>query len=326
MSHFGKLMCNGLRMFTILAVATEPLLGQSMPHYHIVKRIEFDSGSADFLAIDTAGRRLYGIGTKVIDIDHDSLVGELPTFTGLGFALAPELTRGLGRRGVLFDLKSLAFIRRINVRGDGSAYDPVSHRAFMLDDTTTVVDMVTGDIVGRIRLGDLTESGIGDGLGRIYVNVTNALDSADTREEALVVVLNSERLSIDARWHLQGCYRPAGMAINRTDSLLFVACVQKILVIDMRDGRVLAAVAIPGHPDQLAFDSRAKILFAPAGRGTMTLIREESPTRFINAGVVYTAEGEKSVAVDERTHKVFLYHFVRGGAGSHLRVIILSPV
>src|ERR1700722_4264124 len=156
--------------------------------YHVHRRIVLDSAGADFLAIDPIGRRLYGAGDRVIDIESDSVVGRLPAHTGFGFALAGDLGRGIGRRGVIFDLHSLEEVGRVSVRGDASAYDKTTHRAFLVSDTTSGVDLQTGAMGGTVVLGKGTESAVADGRGHVFVAMTdeNALAVVDAHELRVV--------------------------------------------------------------------------------------------------------------------------------------------
>ncbi len=145
----------------VIAQTSTPDTPHDQPHYHEIGRITFgargDGGHADFITIDSASRHLFGLGTAVVDVDQDKVVGSLPvnTKTGGGYALAPDLGRGFERSGVYFDLKTLKVLHPIAARGDGSVYDPVTHRAFLFDratetdPTVTVIDMRHGKVIAK---------------------------------------------------------------------------------------------------------------------------------------------------------------------------------
>src|SRR5690349_24845560 len=109
------------------AALTSGLAGQA-PAYHVVKRMVLGVTRADYIIVDPVGRRLYGLGDKVIDVDHDSVIGSIPGGGG-GYAIARDQNRGLARNGVLFDLKTLAVTGHVDANGDGIRYEPVTHRA-----------------------------------------------------------------------------------------------------------------------------------------------------------------------------------------------------
>jgi len=307
-----------------VAVLSGPAAAQ-LPHYHIVKRIVVDSGGADYLSIDTLRRRLYGLTYKVIDIDRDSVVGELPPHTGYGFALAVDLGKGLGRRGVLFDLNSLAPITRLSIRGDGSVYDALTHRAFLLSDTTTVVDMELGRVLGTTVLGTggtewSIESGVSDNAGHIFINA-NVFPDTSGNSNPEIVVLNSVTLAVERHWPLQACKTPLGIAMDRLTRRLFVGCSKAIAVVDANDGANITSVPVPGHADQLAFDPQFRVILAPNGHGTMSVVRETNPNTYAVIDSVPTAEGGNALVLDERTHRVYLYK----KDPKAMRLVVLAP-
>src|SRR4051794_3768315 len=66
------------------------------PHYHVVKTLDLGPVRADYIIIDPVGRRLYGLGDKVIDVDKDAVIGTIPDGGG-GYAIDHEDNRGLVR-------------------------------------------------------------------------------------------------------------------------------------------------------------------------------------------------------------------------------------
>ena len=59
-----------------LALCAQALAAQAT-NYHIVKRVVIGRVSADYIIIDPVGRRLYGLGDKVLDVDKDSIIGTM---------------------------------------------------------------------------------------------------------------------------------------------------------------------------------------------------------------------------------------------------------
>ena len=188
-----------------LAVQAVPLLAQG-PSYHVVKRMVLGHARADYIIVDPAGRRLYGLGDQVIDVDHDSVIGRVAGGGG-GYAIAADAHRGLVRSGVLFDLQTLAVTGHVDAQGDGIRYDPVTHRAFTWRDKDAwVVDMRTGTLVIKSTLGDGLESGVADGRGKLFLNV----------EDSGFVQRNDARaLAIEVTYRVAGCGRAQGLPWTR---------------------------------------------------------------------------------------------------------------
>ena len=133
---------------TLVGLALAGTAGAQTSHYHVVKTIDIGAVRADYIIIDPIGRRLYGLGDKVIDVDNDNIVGTIAGGGG-GYAIDHEDNRGLVRNGTVFDLKTGAVTGHLaEIKGDGSRYDPVTHRAFVwVDKDGWVVDMRTGKLV-----------------------------------------------------------------------------------------------------------------------------------------------------------------------------------
>jgi hypothetical protein len=89
---------------------------------------------------------------------------------------------------------------------------------------------------------------------------------------------------------------------------LFVGCDNKMMaVVNADTGKVLATPAIGDGVDATAFDDESGLAFASCGGdGVLTVVREESPDKFNVAENVATQSGARTLAVDTKTHNVFV--------------------
>ena len=88
---------------------------------------------------------------------------------------------------------------------------------------------------------------------------------------------------------------------------LFVGCENKMMaVVDADSGNVLATPAIGDGVDATAFDDQTGLAFASCGEGVLTVIREDSPEKFSVAESVPTQAGARTLALDSKTHNVFV--------------------
>src|SRR3989441_1240890 len=141
------------------------------------------NGGWDYIAIDSAARRLYlshGTEVNVVDADNGKLIGTIPDTPGVhGAAIASEFKHGFTSNGrenkvSMFDTNTLALIKKIDVgKGpDGIYFDPATKRVFTNNHGThdiTAIDAKTGDVVGTVKVdGDGEEAVVTAGL--IYVN------------------------------------------------------------------------------------------------------------------------------------------------------------
>ncbi len=305
--------------FLLVAVSAmlfvpRPSAAQTGPGYRVVQKVAVGGdGGWDYLTVDSAARRLYVTrGTRVLVFDADSMtpVGEIPNTAGVhGVALAPELGRGFasdGRAGsvTIFDLKTLRTLDEVKVTGenpDAILYDPPSKHVFAFNGrsaSATVLEGATGKVTGTVALGGKPEFATTDLAGRVFVNI-------EDRSE--VVVLDAGKREVLHRWPLAPCEEPSGMAIDRSKKRLFIGCGnEKMAVVDTASGKVLATVPIGKGVDANGFDPATGYAFSSNGEGTLTVVHEDPAGTFAVLETVPTERGARTMALDEKTHRVFL--------------------
>ncbi len=282
--------------------------------YHLIKKIPVGGeGSWDYLSFDGASRRLYiarATRVVVLDVDKGTVLGEIQSTPGVhGIALVPELSRGFTSNGAaasvtIFDLKTLKELGQTKTTGDNPdaiIYDPASRRVFTMNgrgNNSTAIDAAIGTVVGTIALGGRPEFAVADGRGRLYVNLE------DKGEE---LVIDSQALKIVARWKMAPCEEPSGLAIDREHRRLFAGCNNQIMVVmDADTGKLVTTVPIGRGVDANDFDPDTQLAFSSNGDGTLTVVHEDSPDKFSVLENVGTQRGARTMALDPKTHNVFL--------------------
>lgn len=299
------------------AALASGLAGQA-PAYHVVKRMVLGGARADYIIVDPVGRRLYGLGDKVIDVDRDSVIGTVAGGGG-GYAIAADLNRGFVRSGVLFDLKTLAVTGHVDANGDGIRYDPVTHRAFTWEGKDAwVVDMRTGALITKSTIGDGLESGVADGTGKLFLNV---------EDSGFITRVDAQTLKTEATYKIPGCGRAQGLSLDAATRRLFMACDTAMVVVNADDGSVVTRIHVPSRADENCFDPGTKLAFNPNRiDSTMTVVHEDAPGAFSVAGTVPTGGGARSCALDEKTHKVYVFYYM-GTTRENARLVlaVLAP-
>lgn len=281
--------------------------------YHLLNKFEVGGdGGWDYLTVDGAARRLYvsrGTRVMVFDADTGKTVGEIADTPGVhGIAIAADLGRGFisnGRDGsvTIFDLKTLKPSGKVKVgtNPDAIIYDPATHRIFAFNrgsSDATAIEAKTGDVAGLIALGGHPEFATADGKGMVFVNL-------DDKSE--IVAIDSKKLVAKAHWPLSPGEGPSGMAIDRKNMRLFSVCRnKKMTVMDATNGKVIADLPIGGGTDAAAFDPETRLAFSSNGEGTLTVVREDSADKFTVVEEVPTMRGARTMALDPKTHNVFL--------------------
>jgi hypothetical protein len=281
-------------------VAVAATLGAQAPQYHVIKRLVLGRMGADYIIVDPVGRRLYGLGDRVIDVDRDTVIGSVEGGGG-GYAIASDQNRGLVRNGTVFDLKTLAVTGHVDAKGDGIRYDPVTHRAFTwVDKDAWVVDMTTGNLITKSTIGDGLESGVADGHGKLFLNV---------EDSGFVERVDAASLKIEATYRIPNCGRAQGLSMDTGTRRLFMACDKEMIVVNADNGNVVARIPVASRADMNCFDPVTRLAFNPNRvDSTMTVVHEDSPEKFTVVGVVPTGGGARTCAVDETTHKVYVFY------------------
>jgi DNA-binding beta-propeller fold protein YncE len=287
---------------------------QNKKGYHLLEKIAIGGeGGWDYVFDDSDARRLYvSHATKVVVIDTDTnkVVGEIGGLKGVhGIATVAEFGRGFISDGrdnsvTIFDTKTMKTVGQVKVgtNPDCIIYDSATKRVFAFNrgsSSVTAFDAADGKVAGTIDLGGHPEFATSDGNGMVFVNL-------DDKSE--VVAIDSRKLLAKAHWTLtpEG-EDPSGMAIDRKTHRLFVVCGnKKMVVLDNVTGKIISTVPIGDGVDATGFDEKEKLAFSSNGEGTLTVVREDSADKFSVLESVSTQRGARTMAVDRRTHKIYL--------------------
>jgi DNA-binding beta-propeller fold protein YncE len=299
-----------LIIFSLLLSFCVAASGQNTSGYHLIDTIQVGGeGGWDALTADAANHRLYvshGTHVVVINTETDKVVGDIPKTNGVhGIALTKKsgfITNGRDNTVTMFDLKTLkvAGVIPTDKNPDIIIYDPSSNRVFSFNggsNNATVIDPDAGKAVGTIALGGKPEFAVSDGKGKIFVNL-------EDRSE--IVGFDAKKLTILSHFPLAPGEGPTGLAIDTKTHRLFAACDKKMIVVDAKTGKVVGEVTTGDGTDGAEFDPGTKMAFAPNGEGTLTVIREDAADKFSIAENVTTQVRARTMALDTKTHKVYL--------------------
>jgi DNA-binding beta-propeller fold protein YncE len=283
--------------------------------YHLVKTIPIGGeGQWDYAIVDGDARRVYithATHVIVLDADTDAVVGDIPDTQGVhGIALAPDLGRGFTSNGktntvTIFDLKTLKTIGTVAVGGqnpDAIFYDAASKRVLVLNGKTnnaTAISAADGKAVGTIPVGGKPEFAAGAGDGQVFVNI---------EDKSEILQIDAQKFTILNRWPLAPCKEPSGLAMDAKNRRLFAVCDNTMMaVVNADTGKVVATPAIDEDPDAAGFDPETQLVFSSnGGAGNLTVIHEDSPDKYNVIENVPTKKYARTMAIDFKTHNVFL--------------------
>jgi len=282
--------------------------------YHVIKTAKVGGeGGFDYVNVDVDARRLYiarrGNGARVTVFDLDTLqqVGEIPNTNAHGAVIDAKTNHGIAssKPVLMFDAKTLQPIKQIEVGGnpDGMFFDAYNQRAYILSHvapTATVIDTKDGSVVGTIDLGGAPEQMVSDGRGHVYVDVEDMHN---------VAVVDANTLKVTAHYDLMGqggtC---AGLAMDARSRVLFAACrnPQNMVMLNADSGKILGTVPLGRGTDGAAFNPATMEAFSSNVDGTLTVVKENSPTSFAVEQVLQTMPSAKTMALDSKTNDLIL--------------------
>ena len=296
-------------------LAATAALAQGSPNYHVARKVKIGGdGGFDYVTTDPTSKRVFlthSTHVVVYDLAKDTVVGDIPNTKGVhGVALAPDLNRGFTSNGqdssvTIFNYKTLEVIKVLPIHAvnpDAITYDEASKRVFTWNHGTndaTVIDAAQGTVLGSIPNMGTPETAVTDGKGTLWVNIE------DTGE---IVKIDTKALKESGRFSLAPCRTPTGLAIDRSNRVLFAACgSQHMAVIDADKGTVITTLPIGMGADAAAFDPQTKLAFASCGggNGSTTVVRQVSKTEYNVVQTIATQRGSRTMGLDPLTHKVY---------------------
>jgi DNA-binding beta-propeller fold protein YncE len=301
-------------LLPILAVA--PAVSQATGPYKILKNVKVGGeGGFDYVTADSVNRRLYiarsgapPVGRiYVFDLDTLAPVGEIANTSAHGAAIDVASNHGFGSSKPLamWDAKTLAPIKTIDVQGnpDGLFAEASTGRIYVLSHSApnvTVINAKDGSIVGTIDLGGAPEQAASDGKGHLYI---------DLEDKDKIAVVDTKTLAVTTTYDLAGkggtC---AGLAIDAKNNILFATCrkPQTMVILNAATGAILDTLPIGAGTDGAAFNPATMEAFSSQGDGTLTVVKENSPTSFAVEQNLTTLPRAKTLALDPKTNHIVL--------------------
>jgi len=310
-----------IRLATVLATATlasaallpASAIAQDGPYKVLATTKVGGVGNWDYVTADSVGRRLY-VGRSgnpgrvtVYDLDTLAPTGEIPNVASLHGAVAdPKSGHGFAsaKPVTMFDTKTLAVIKTIDVQGNPDGYldDAADSRVYILSHSApnvTVLDAKDGTILGTIDLGGAPEQAVTDGKGHLYI---------DIEDKNAIAVVDSKAMKMTGKYDISskggGC---AGLAMDVKNNILFATCRDKnnMIILSAKDGKILDALPTGVGSDGATFNPATMEAFSTQGDGTLTIVKENSPTSFVVEQTVKTPIRARTLTLDTKTGKIF---------------------
>jgi DNA-binding beta-propeller fold protein YncE len=275
----------------------------------------------------------------IFDLDTLDPVGVISGVGGNGATVCPKTGHGFTSdhpQPSMFDVKTMKLIKTIEVpqgfSADGIYCDTSNDRVYIGSHPTKalmVVDATDGTVLGNIDLGGTPEQTVGDGKGTVYQVLQDRPGG--------VAVIDAKTMKVTKTYPFGDNGGCNGLALDVKNQVLFAACAavgpapargtpgqpapagpppapdpnakppQTFVILSAKDGNILARLPLAGGSDGAAFNPETMEAFSTQGNGTMTIVKEKSPTSFEVEQDLKTwpSNGARTIAFDSKTGHLF---------------------
>jgi DNA-binding beta-propeller fold protein YncE len=282
----------------------------------LVGKYEFPAsvtGRFDHILIDLKTQRLFTTpqtvkGVMVFDLKTREVIHTIPGIEIPHHLLFREdlnrlyVTDG-GNGGALriFDGKTYELIKSVPLLPDTdpSIYDPATKLIYvenggkdanMDSSAINIINTTSGENLGSISVDS-------PGLDGMAIEASGPrIYETDVAKNRILVIDRAARKVI-ATWPIALGKTAVTLALDESNHRLFVGCRSgHIVVFDTTTGKELQALAINQGVDDLAFDAKAKRLYAacPAGDGSIDVYKQSDPDHYVSLGQVPSGPGART--------------------------------
>jgi DNA-binding beta-propeller fold protein YncE len=203
---------------------------------------------------------------------------------------------------------------------DGIYFDAFNERVYVFSHPTkdaTVIDAKDGAMLGTIDLGGVPEQGVADGKGMLYVVMQDAQGSVTAVDVKTMKAVGALSLGDKGRCN--------GLAFDAKNHVLFAACANSgnppaqpaqpmMVILSATDGKIFTSLPLAGGSDGAVFNPSTMEAFSTHGNGTLTVVKEKSPTTFEVEQNLQTMNGARTITLDSKTNHILTMSQERGPA------------
>ena len=260
-------------------------------------------GRIDHLAADLKGKRLFiaALGNNTLEIIDLQTGKQIHTITGLsepqGIIFIPDsnklfVSNGGNGRCSVFDANSFNLINDIqfNDDADNMRYDPVTHLIYIGYGSggIGIIDIVGEKRTGEIMLPAHPEAFELERNGdRIFVNVPIVKQ---------ISVIDRKKLIAAANWQLTNANENFTMALDELNQCSFIGCRKpsKLLIFDIRLGKITKELPIDGDADDIFYDTKNKRIYISCGTGFIDVVQQQDASNYNVVEKISTALGART--------------------------------
>jgi YVTN family beta-propeller protein len=280
---------------------------------HIINTFHIAStGGWDYLEVGPVNDWLYishGTQVNVINKKTGDSVAVIENTSGVhGIAFDVANKKGFTSNGRLnnvtvFDMNTNKVLAQIATgqNPDAIIYESFSKKIITCNGRSknlSIIDPVLNKTIDSVDVGGKPETPVSDGQGKLFVNIE------DKNE---IVVVDTKTFKVINHWSIAPGESPTGLAFDRSTHRLFAGCEKLLMVIDATNGMVVDKITIGDGCDGVAFDTATKMIYTANGAdGTLSVIHEESASKFTLVENIITKKSARTITLDNQSHLIYL--------------------
>jgi DNA-binding beta-propeller fold protein YncE len=160
--------------------------------------------------------------------------------------------------------------------------------------------------------------------GNVQYDAGSHMVLADVQTRDVVTVIDPKANRVVRVVSLPGCNHDHGLLVDAPRRLAYVACDgnAKLHTLDLRTWKVTGTDDVGDDPHVLAFDSSLRRSYVAAESGVVAVFDERGRT-LVKHGQSFLARSAHSVAVESRTHRVYLP--LERGSNGRPQLLVMAP-
>ncbi len=252
------------------------------------------------------GEILSGPGAGTIPGTRSAAASLVANFAGYGIAVDPKTHHGFAASNpvLMFDTSTLQPIKKIadDDSPHGILFEPATERIYVLSghaQTVTVIDPNDSSVGGTIDVGGFPDRGLSDSNGRVFISLTG--------NEGKIAVVDARTMKLVDTYSFQGRGSPRGFGIDAANHILFAMCsASRCVILNSDNGKIITALPLTGESFGGGFNPATMEAFSSQADGTLTIIKENSPTNFVVEQTLQTKPGARYCALDTKTGHIIV--------------------
>jgi len=220
--------------------------------------------------------------------------------TGVAF-----VTRSEANTVDIFDPSAMRLVTRIPVADDpdGIFYVSANRTIYVASGdakTATLIDPAARTVSATISLGGKPESGVFDTRTNLFYQ--------NLEDTSSLAAVDLSKRAVTARWPLQDCVHPTGMALDEQSRQLFIGCSgnSRLAAFDLEQHRVVTSVRVGGGPDSVAYDSQLHRIYVTGRSGVLCVVERDNKGALTTVDKISLHYGAHTLAVDPASHRLYV--------------------